>query len=406
MTESVKVVIIGGGPAGLGAALALTEAGVGPICVLERETETGGASRHCGHPSFGLLPFKRIMTGPGFANVLRNKTEGIDIRTNWTVTELQPGGVLQVATPEGFKTITAERVILATGARETPRSMRLTSGMRPIGICNTGALQQFVYLQKLKPFKRPVIVGSEVVSFSALWTLMNGKMRAVAMLEQEKKCQAYWPSGILPLLFGAQFHTNTKIKSINGIDRVESVTIQKSNQEERTISCDGVVFSGQFVSENFLVRNSCLARADGIGGPRTDQYFQCSDSAYFAAGNMLHPVELGDRCYLEGRSVAQQVITSLQKKHQSTKSRVDLILKEPLTVISPASLSLDRFLEPVTFLIKTRTSVTGCLVFRQNGKELLRQSINGHPDRFVKINGFELNKVETGPPIEVILEII
>ena len=404
MTESVKVAIIGGGPAGLGAALALTEAGVGPICVLEREIETGGASRHCGHPSFGLLSFKRLMTGPGFAQTLRKKTEGIDIRTNWTVTALQPGGILQIATPEGLKTIAAERVILATGARETPRSVRLTSGMRPIGIYTTGALQQFIYLQKLKPFKRPVIIGSEIVSFSALWTLMNGKMRAIAMLEQEKKCQAYWPSRMLPPLFGTQFHTDTRIKNINGIDRVESVTIQKSDREEQTLSCDGVIFSGQFVSENFLVRNSCLIRADGVAGPRTDQFFQCSDPAYFAAGNVLHPVELGDRCYLEGRLVAQQVIASLQKTQQPTGKRVDLLLKEPLTVIYPASLSLGKSSESVSFSVKTKSSMTGFLVFRQNGKELLRQSISGHPDRFTKIKGFKLNKVEAGFPIEVCLE--
>ncbi len=404
MNESVKVAIIGGGPAGIGAALTLAQEGIGPVCVLEREQEIGGAARHCGHPSFGVLPFKRLMTGPGLARTLRRKTEGMDIRLGWSVTEMLPGGVLSVVTPEGPKTLTAERVIVATGARETPRAARLVSGMRPIGVTTTGALQQFVYLRGLKPFRRPVIVGSETVSFSALWTLLRGGMRAVAMIEPEAHCQFYWPSGLLPGLVGAPLYTGTEITSINGTQRVESVSVRRADGREQTIACDGVVFSGNFVSENFLTKDGFLAEAPGRMGPRADQYLRCSDPAYFAAGNMLHPVDLGDRCFLEGERSARQVVASLRPGTLPERDRVDLLIKAPLRMISPSVLVPGSGQAPVTFLVKTEPFARGSLVFRQNGKEILRRSIQGHADRFTRIKGFDPGRVTVGSPLEVSLE--
>ncbi|MGL4860071.1 MAG: FAD-dependent oxidoreductase [Enterobacteriaceae bacterium] len=403
MAEQMKVAIIGGGPAGLAAALTLSQNGIGPICVLEREQETGGAARHCGHPSFGVLPFKRLLTGPGFARRLRQETADVDIRTAWSVMALRPGGELVVSTPEGERIIEAQSVIIATGARETPRSARLVSGMRPTGILNTGALQHFVTLRGLKPFQRPVIIGSETVSFSAFWTLWRGGMRPVAMIEPQQACQFYWPAHLLPPLLGTRFYAQTDIVSINGIEQVESITVRPYGQSELTIPCDGVLFTGCFSAENALIKGSCLQLAPGAAGPATDQYLRCSDPAYFAAGNLLHPAIMGDCCYLEGCKVAHHVMDSLTLPGTSTRSHINIHAHEPITVVTPSRLVVGPGQEKVTFLLKARPFVRGTLEFRQNGKILLQQAMQGHEDRYTRVRGFDPAWLTGEAPLEIFL---
>ena len=163
------VAIVGGGPAGVAAALELRRRGVKRVVILEREEAAGGVPRHCGHPPFGMREFCRILTGPAYARKLCQAAlaAGVDVRPHTAVTTLRPFGELDVATPAGPAEIVARRVVLATGGRESPRSARRVSGDRPVGVITTGTLQQSVYIEGLKPFRRPVVVGTELVSLSA-----------------------------------------------------------------------------------------------------------------------------------------------------------------------------------------------------------------------------------------------
>ncbi|MCJ8300827.1 MAG: FAD-dependent oxidoreductase, partial [Pseudomonadales bacterium] len=156
----VDVAIIGAGPAGLAAATQLRQRGVDQVVVLDREVEGGGIPRHCGHPPFGMREFYRVLTGPQYAKrlVAQAITAGVRVLTRHTITRLLHGGELEVATPDGLITIMAKRVLIATGVRETPRSARLVTGARPLGITTTGALQSMFYLKGLVPFKRPVVI--------------------------------------------------------------------------------------------------------------------------------------------------------------------------------------------------------------------------------------------------------
>ncbi|TMJ38229.1 MAG: FAD-dependent oxidoreductase, partial [Alphaproteobacteria bacterium] len=167
------VAIIGAGPSGIAAALALAQRGVGRVIVLEREAEAGGIPRHCGHKTFGLSEFGWLMSGPSYARRLAAEANalGIEISTRTSVLALKEGGELTLTDPDaGIKAIRARRVLIATGVRETPRSARLVGGARPVGVLTTGALQNFIYVKKSKPFRRPVVIGTEIVSFSALLT--------------------------------------------------------------------------------------------------------------------------------------------------------------------------------------------------------------------------------------------
>lgn len=134
----------------------------------------------------------------------------------------------------------ARRVILATGARESPRSSRLLSGERPIGIVNTGALQSYIYLKHLLPFRRPVIVGTELVGLSALWTCVSHGIRPVAVMEEGRRPTARWPLGLFPRLLGVPIHYGARIVAIGGREIEGAVGL------DRRVSVDGGVTASDY----------------------------------------------------------------------------------------------------------------------------------------------------------------
>ena len=314
MNEAVRqmhcdVAVIGAGPAGLSAAMELKRLGVDDVLVLEREPEAGGIPRHCGHPPFGLLEYRLPMTGPAYARrlVADARRAGVRIMPATTVTEILPQARLRLSRPDGPAELSAARVLVTTGVRESPRAARLVSGTRPLGVLNTGALQAMVYLKGLVPFRRPVVVGTELVSFSALWTCRRAGIRPVAMIEENARPTVRRPLHLAARLFGVPLHLATGISAILGQDRVEAVKLM----DGRTLACDGVLFTGRFVPEATLARLGHLKLDAGTGGPQVDQFGRCSDPLFFAAGNVLRPVEHAGWCWNEGRIVARDIAASL-----------------------------------------------------------------------------------------------
>ena len=181
-----NIAIVGGGTAGLALATELRALGVEDVVVLEREPEAGGVPRHCGHYPFGLREFKRVMKGPDYARALvaRAAGAGVDIRTGTAVTALLPNARLSLSDADGSYDLQANRVVLATGVRESSRAQRFIGGERPQGIIPTGALQSLVFLHHQKPFSKPVIIGTELVSFSAIMTCRHAGIRPKAMIEE------------------------------------------------------------------------------------------------------------------------------------------------------------------------------------------------------------------------------
>ncbi|WP_374374345.1 NAD(P)/FAD-dependent oxidoreductase [Dongia sp.] len=385
---AIDVAVIGGGPAGLAAAMALREAGVARVVVFERETSAGGIPRHCGHPPFGLREFNRVLTGPQYAKRLAEaaKAAGVEIRLRHSITRLGAGGMLDVASPEGAIAVTAKRVILATGVRETPRSARLIGGDRPQGIVNTGALQAYTYLEHLQPFRRPVIIGTELVAFSALLTCRKAGMRPVAMIEANDRVTARWPIAWAPRIFGVPLLLSTQLAEIRGRTQVESVLV-KGPHGPREIACDGVILSGCFQPASELVRGSHLALDPGSGGPVVDQIGRCSDAAYFAAGNLLRAVETAGWSWREGRRVGTDVARDIVSPAETPARQVTIEHAPPIKLVVPQRLTFPAKGEGITDYIQLRVSaaVSGDLVVHAGGQRVWRQRISALPERRILI---------------------
>lgn len=311
------VAIIGAGPTGLSAAIRLKESGLRQVIVLEREPEAGGIPRHCGHPPFGIREYFRVLNGPAYAKrLVKNALQsGVVIALKTSVTALNPRGYLDIVSPEGTGQLHAKRVLLATGTRETPRSARLISGNRPLGICNTGTLQSMVYLKKMIPFRSPVVVGTEIVSFSALLTCKKAGIKPVEIIEENQKPSVAWPLHYAARLFGIPLHLNTRVVNIMGKDRVEAIQVIDQKENSRTIECDGILFTGQFTPESSLARMSHLQLEQQTGIPVTNQLCRCSDPVYYAAGNLVNnPVKVAGKCWQKGRIVAESIIQDLAEE--------------------------------------------------------------------------------------------
>jgi thioredoxin reductase len=291
--ESHDVIIVGGGPTGLSAARHLADLGIRDVVVLEREAVAGGIPRHCGHLGFGWQSHKRLWRGPRFAAELRKSTAGLDVRTTTTVLELMKDGQLRIQTPLGLGEMKAKHILIATGTRETPRSTRLVGGSRPQGVMNSGALQQHVYLHHNRPFERPVIIGSELVSFSALLTCRHLGIKPVAMLEENPRISAQRPGGLIArFVFGVPVRTSTKLIAIEGRKNVEAVEVEYRGKRQR-ISCDGVIFTGQFQPENALMP----------AGPPSEKFS--------ISGNAIGPLKTSGECWLQGVAAAQDIARRL-----------------------------------------------------------------------------------------------
>jgi len=307
-----QVLIVGAGPAGLAAAAQLASAGIDDVIVLEREQNAGGVPRHCGHRGFGWHEFGRLLTGPAYAQRLLATAGNVEVRTGVTVVRVEADGVLHVATPRGPAQMKGQRVLLALGTRESPRAARLVSGSRPWGVVTTGALQQMVYLAKVRPFASAVVVGSELVAFSNLLTMRHARIRPLALVEEQQHIIAPGPaSAIARLAFGVRMLTGTRVVAVHGGPRVTGVEVERDGRRE-ILKAEGVVFSGRFVPESAILQSSPLALDAATGGPAVDQYGRCSDPSYFAAGNLLRPVEPSWNVWQEGRAVARCIAASLR----------------------------------------------------------------------------------------------
>jgi NADPH-dependent 2,4-dienoyl-CoA reductase/sulfur reductase-like enzyme len=394
LPEEVEVAIVGGGPAGLAAATRLRERGIASVAVLDREPAAGGIPRHCGHFPFGLREFHRLLRGPDYASrlVARAAAAGAAIHTGTTVVGIAPGPRLLLSTAGGRGELAARRVLLATGVRETSRAARLIGGDRPLGVVSTGALQSLVYLGGKRPFRRPVILGSELVSFSALLTCRHAGIWPVAMVEANPRITARRFAAALPRLLGVPLHLGTELVAIHGSPRVEGVTLRRADGSALEIEADGVVVTGAFTPEATLARLGHLALDAGSGGPAVDQHGRCSDGDFFAAGNILRPVETAGWSWQEGIAAGDALADSLAGRLPPAERLVKVVAANPAIKLAlPQRLALPARPDGMTHLqLRLARAVRGRLVVRDAGGAVWQQPLDSLPERrlLVPLKGF------------------
>ncbi|MGW4032314.1 NAD(P)/FAD-dependent oxidoreductase [Streptomyces sp. NPDC004838] len=343
-TLTPDVLVIGGGPAGLTTAAALAPRIGGEVLVLEREKEAGGIPRHSDHTGYGLRDLHRLMTGPAYAKRLTADASraGAVIRTGAMVTHWASDHAVDVTSPQGRFRVEPKAIVLATGARERPRTARRVPGDRPAGVYTTGQLQNAVHLHHQKVGQRAVVVGGELVSWSAALTLREAGCSVALMVSQYERTESYAAFNLGgKALLRVPVANRTRVVRVIGRPRVEAVEIEDLDTgARRTVACDTVVFTGDWIPDHELVRDGGLELAPDTLGPLVDTALRTSRPGVFAAGNLLHPVDTADIAALDGRHVADQVKSWLDGggRPKEPTPGVRLLAEAPLRWVSPGVL--------------------------------------------------------------------
>lgn len=371
--RSADVVIVGAGPAGLAAAIELRKESV-DVVVLDREAEAGGIPRDCVHQGFGLRDLHRAMTGPAYARRYTRVAEamGAQVFTDATVTGWSLDGSLEVTSPRGRETITAEAVVLATGCRERPRAARLVPGARPQGVMTTGTLQRMVYGLHERPGRLAIVVGAEHVSYSAVLTLHHAGAQVVALVTEHPHHQTFAAFDLLARLrFRFPVWTQCAVSEIKGSKRIESVELTDlASGATRSVSCDTIVFTGDWIPDHELAALGGIQLDEGTRGPAVDAGGRTSRIGVFAAGNVLHAAETADVAALGGRATARSVVRFLDDRWWPAP-RTPVVPMPPLSWIAPNVVTSHAGGHEGDFRLRASTFLRRPLIrIEQDGREL------------------------------------
>ena len=330
------IVIVGGGPAGMAAAVAAKKAGTDSILILERDTRIGGILLQCIHNGFGLHHFGEELTGPEYAGRFSDEVEslGIEYKTDTMVLEVNAEKqVTAINTKDGLMQIQAKAVILAMGCRERTRGALVIPGTRPAGIFTAGSAQRFVNIDGYLPGKKVVILGSGDIGLimARRLTLEGAEVKLICELMPfsaglRRNIVQCVENFNIPLKFS---HTITKI---HGKERVEGVSVAAVDKNRRPIpeteefiECDTLLLSVGLIPENEISNGCGIAIDSTTSGPIVNEHMQTSVEGIFACGNTVHVHDLVDFVTAESLRAGENAAKYVQGV--TTKNPTNIILR-------------------------------------------------------------------------------
>ena len=371
MKNQYDIVIIGGGPAGLAAAIAACENGVRDILILEREKELGGILNQCIHNGFGLTRFKESLTGPEYAARFIDEVyaRGIECKLETTVLSLSDKKlVTAMNADDGIFTIQAKAVVLAMGCRERSRGALNIAGSRAAGIYSAGTAQKYVNIKGYMPGKRVVILGSGDIGLIMARRMTLEGATVLAVFEIMPYSSGL-KRNILQCLadFDIPLYLNHTIIKIEGEERVTGIIAAKVDENRRPIvgtemhmECDTVLFSVGLIPENELTKSAGIELSDKTRGAIVDQTRETDLEGVFACGNVLQVHDLVDfvseESELAGKYAAQYVLNG-----KRAKDFVNVLPHKNLNYVLPQRLDRKQN-ENVKLFFRVNKTMKNCVI--------------------------------------------
>jgi NADPH-dependent 2,4-dienoyl-CoA reductase/sulfur reductase-like enzyme len=329
-TRKPQLAVIGAGPAGLGAALAASGAGLRDVMLIERDFELGGILPQCIHDGFGSIVFKEVMTGPEYAQrfVEEIRRTDVEIMLNTMVLDMGPDmRITAVNDREGIVEIEPESIVLAMGCRERTRHQVMLPGFRPAGVITAGAAQRDINIEGLMPGRKIVILGSGDIGLimARRFTLEGARVEGVYELMDHT---GGITRNVVQCLrdFEIPLHLSHTVSFIHGRKRVEAVTVAEVDADlkprketERFVPCDTLCLSVGLIPENELSKHAGIQLDPVTAGPFVDERMETTVDGIFACGNVVNVFDLVDyvthSAQVAGRGAAEYVLQG--RKRQS-----------------------------------------------------------------------------------------
>jgi NADPH-dependent 2,4-dienoyl-CoA reductase/sulfur reductase-like enzyme len=383
--KQYELVIVGGGPAGLAAALSARENGVQDILILERDNKLGGILNQCIHNGFGLHTFKEELTGPEYAArfIERVKEQGIDYKLNTMVMDIREDKVVTAMNAtDGMFTIPAKAVILAMGCRERSRGALNLPGYRPAGIFSAGTAQRLVNIEGKMPGRRVVILGSGDIGLimARRMTLEGAKVEVVAEL---MPYSGGLKRNIVQCLddFGIPLKLSHTVVDIEGKDRVKAVTIAKVGPDRKPIEgteeryeCDTLLLSCGLIPENELSKSGGVTLSPVTNGPVVNDALETNVEGIFACGNVLHVHDLVDFVSQEAANAGEYAAEYIRKGKTAAGRVLPIRAVDGVRYTVPSMVRVEQMQDTVTVRLRVGDVYQDCAIVTYAGdKEIGRR---------------------------------